>query len=150
VLLDALTIQKGVYALGFDPGPRDGKSAVKAVADAGQVQGQITRAGTCTQGDNTWACSHLEITPEPLAIMIRAGASRYEEVLAANQAVPRTSAPIATPSVTTTMPGPDAGSLMATGLPFWRMDNTWAWAAAGIPLAALLGGLGWWFYRRGG
>jgi peptidoglycan hydrolase-like protein with peptidoglycan-binding domain len=131
VNLDGRTIQRGLVVLGFDPGRIDGIVGERTLAAFDAFVDHIAAPeSTIRIADDERSA---EILPNDLAVKLDEAAARYVD-------------PSRTPASRTPL-APDTSSALVPAR-FWRASNPWAWGAALVPTALLLGALGVFFLSR--
>lgn len=130
--LDARTLQRGLRALGFDPGPIDGIIGPRTLEALDRFLDSLEGESADYQA----SASSVTLRSAAAAAWIQDGATK----------------PVTTSTGGAGASTRSAGDLLAPPADlaptFWRVSNPAAWAAGILPLALVLGGLGWWLMRR--
>ena len=149
MILSIVTVQRGLKALGMDPGAIDG------VYGKNTAQALKTFMDSVTPGNGQAIDKRFTVKGSNIAFKSPSVAQVLQEAAAGGQPLPQGAAtPPATPSPTSRSvqsrrAAPSTASMVpAVGKdPFFRRDNPWAWIVAAIGIAAVTGG-GYYIYQR--
>lgn len=129
--VDARTIQKGLTVLQYQPGPVDGvmgdttRKALNAWITSLPGSPSVVPAG-CRRTATTTLCEGATIEPDSAADLLTAAATRYATPATQRERAHQITSP--------------SEPLPTLPLPFFRVDNPWAWVA-GSGALLIVGGV---------